>query len=172
MHANDILMAGSIATSREGYHTLNTWHQPIEYVHHITHGKKPATGEVRHHLNHNKLDNRPCNLDIISRAEHALHHDDYKVGLDNGRKTMESNEQWLEARKLKNSELMRAYNKALPIIKALKHIERLAAENISLTADNYNLYAQDRKIYNVTKLTTLRVNYDLDFEPVCVGRLS
>lgn len=165
MYRHDILMAGSIYVRPDnGYHILNSWYQPSEFIHHVTCPVKPKVGEVRHHLNHNKLDNRPSNLEVISRAEHAIHHDDYLKGLNAGRVTMESDERWLEARKLKNSELMKAYNRALPIIKALKHIGQMQTDGIPLTALNYHLRAKDRKIYNVTKLTTLFNNYDLTWD--------
>lgn len=165
MYRHDILLGGSInLRSDANYHAINSWHQPSEFIHHITCSAKPKPGEVRHHLNHDKLDNRPSNLEVISRAEHAVHHDNYLKGLEAGRVTMESDEQWLEARKLKNSELMKAYNRALPIIKALKHIGQMQTDGVPLTAINYNLRAKDRKIYNITKLTTLFNNYDLTWD--------
>lgn len=38
-------------------------------------GRKLRTGELVHHKNENKKDNRPTNLQLISRAAHAsLHH--------------------------------------------------------------------------------------------------
>lgn len=37
-------------------------------------GRTLRRGEVVHHINQNKLDNRPENLEVLSRAEHNAEH--------------------------------------------------------------------------------------------------
>ena len=37
--------------------------------------------EVYHHVNENPQDNRPKNLEVLTRSEHAEHHGDYNAGL-------------------------------------------------------------------------------------------
>lgn len=48
------------------------------YEHHVvyweTHGVVPGPGEVIHHLNEEKRDNRAENLQLLQRAEHNKHH--------------------------------------------------------------------------------------------------
>lgn len=41
-------------------------------------GRKLRSDEVVHHLNHDKLDNRPENLQVMSRAEHVKAHAHYE----------------------------------------------------------------------------------------------
>jgi hypothetical protein len=40
-------------------------------------GRYIKPNEIVHHINHNKLDNRPENLEVVSRSEHVHNHYDY-----------------------------------------------------------------------------------------------
>jgi hypothetical protein len=47
---------------------------------------RPLTGELLHHRNHNKQDNRLENLEIMTRADHnALHNKERSRDLETGR---------------------------------------------------------------------------------------
>ena len=48
-------------------------------------GRTLATGETVHHLNRDKTDNRPENLEVLTRSEHAAHHDAERGRDDLGR---------------------------------------------------------------------------------------
>jgi hypothetical protein len=43
-----------------------------------------SSDEVYHHKNEKPIDNRPTNIAVMDKAEHASHHGDYKVGLEKG----------------------------------------------------------------------------------------
>lgn len=46
---------------------------------------RPDNGQVIHHRNEDKLDNRIENLTCLPRGYHGAHHDEHRVRDDNGR---------------------------------------------------------------------------------------
>ena len=113
--------------------------------------------QIYHHFNENITDNRPSNLILLNRGEHALHHQDYKTGLDNGRVSMFSKiGKFRKAIKKKNRILMREYNKNLPIIKAFKAVALIIERGWEVNEANYIALQKEGVIYNLTGLDTLK----------------
>lgn len=162
LSAGQSLMGGSINMDA-AYREVKLSGRAFEKMYHVTSEHEPSEGYIRHHKNHNRHDDRPSNIDIISRAEHAEHHKDYLVGLRNGNATQKSTPAWREATRKKNSALMRAFNDALPILKALKALALLEDRGLDLSEFNYNELAKTGEIYNLTKLSTLEQNRGLVF---------
>lgn len=56
------------------------------YEHHVvywkTYGRVPKNGEMIHHKNHNRHDNKISNLVLMTPSEHRLTHSDGRVMLD------------------------------------------------------------------------------------------
>jgi len=114
--------------------------------------------QVSHHHNEITIDNRPSNLEIMDRGDHALHHEDYAVGLENGRRLMFSNKNTSlrKAIRKKNRHLLKEFNKQLPIIKAFKAVSLLKKKGIAITDISYENLRNTGEIYNLTRLETLR----------------
>lgn len=87
---SDEEVAGGVLT-RNTYPALASNTSPRRPVHHIVgdfrHGGYDED-EVYHHINEKPSDNRPRNIDVITRAEHAEIHRDYEAGLAAGRTRM------------------------------------------------------------------------------------
>jgi hypothetical protein len=157
------LLGGQLC-NQGNYSRIGLTNEPLRAVHKIVFDEN-TENDVIHHVDHNKRNNIPSNLERISRADHAKEHGDYITGLDNGRETMfNSSPEFREAIRRKNSELMRAYNKALPILKAMKALTWLQERGKALTEKNYNILRQRQTIYNLTKLETLRDKHNLAFD--------
>lgn len=153
----DTLIGGSILTTKRGYPYLysNTT-KPTE-VHKIVGNYKYGkldSGYVYHHVNENIGDNRPKNIQLLSRGEHATLHGDYKTGLSNSRKEMFSKGgKYRKATKKKNSALMREVNNFMWLYKAFKAIKLLDERGIKVTKKSYESLRSE--IYNLTRLTKL-----------------
>ena len=72
-------------TDDRGYEVWTVWDHPIRrrvLVHRLVaiaeHGVDEVVGKVVHHRNSIPWDNRPENLEVLSRGEHARHH--YEAG--------------------------------------------------------------------------------------------
>lgn len=80
---------GSAARDPEGatsYRKVNSRHEHRNVAEEMI-GRKLLKGEIVHHINRDKRDNRPENLQVMSRAEHiTVHRDDMIRGRRNARK--------------------------------------------------------------------------------------
>lgn len=110
-----------------------------------------------HHINGNKFDNRPTNLEILSNSEHSAEHaDDQTYGLVKGRTAMfKGNTKLTRAIKEKNSILMSEYNNKQGIIKAFKAVSIIKSRGIKVNKESYNSFLSTKEIYNLTSLKTL-----------------
>ena len=72
---------GNTGYNRNGYKTFKYNKKYDKLVHRHVYEKYngyiPKGYEI-HHINHNKLDNRPHNLQMMSRREHMNHHKKYR----------------------------------------------------------------------------------------------
>lgn len=108
-------------------------------------GDYKATSDlVVHHVDEDKLNNTTNNLVLMTREAHAKLHGDYETGLRSGNLTMATDLK--EKMKLKNSTLLKNYNKNQGILKAFSVIELIEEDGLEVTEDNYNLYRT--KLYN------------------------
>ena len=153
---SDEEVAGGVLT-RNTYPALASNTSPRRPVHHIVgdfrHGGYDED-EVYHHINEKPSDNRPRNIDVITRAEHAEIHRDYEAGLAAGRTRMFEQEGRLrDAIAEKNSRLLKLHNESLWLIKAVKVARTLRDRGIRLTASSYE--SMRKEVYNLTRLSTL-----------------
>lgn len=109
-----------------------------------------------HHINENRYDNSKGNIALLTDEEHAKVHGGNEHTLRLGNKTMFSgeNQEYREAIRKKNSELMRVYNQNQYLIKALKIVEILESEGLEVNEANYNKYRLS--IYNGTTIARLK----------------
>lgn len=148
------LSSSKLADSSGGYRVLDG--VPL---HRIVAGANSAS-DVVHHKNEIRTDNRPENLDILSRGEHAAVHKDYLSGLENGRTSMFDATSPMRARiKEKNQTLIRIYNKNQALHKAKAVVQSMSASGIALTEENYNV--NRAVVYNAPTLRTLASNYSI-----------
>ena len=107
--------------------------------------------KVIHHIDHNPSNNTLENLQLLTRKEHALLHNDYNKGLENGRKSMFSdsfNPSMRRQIKIKNSELISNYNKVRNVLVAIKFRDWMLKNNIDVTYNNYTC-CRDKKICKI-----------------------
>ena len=62
----------------EGYRKVGGRHEHRRVMESVL-GRKLTSDEIVHHKNHDKRDNRPENLEVMSRQEHIAEHRDYMV---------------------------------------------------------------------------------------------
>ena len=102
--------------------------------------------DVAHHKNHKPQNNSLKNFEIMTKGDHAKYHKDYLIGLENGRKSMFSeNGKHREKIKQKNSQLMKNYNKNQTYLKAFQVIDLILADGLIPTIELYEKY---RKSFN------------------------
>jgi hypothetical protein len=70
-----------ISVTVEGRHTTMLEHRWIMQQHL---GRALTRQEVVHHINHDKLDNRLANLQLMAKADHDNHHDNLAEGRGQG----------------------------------------------------------------------------------------
>ena len=160
-----LLVGGYIDTSSKYFKLGFKGVEPLHTVVGNAQLGERTVDEVYHHINDDSSDNRPDNLEIISRGEHALIHGDYYTGFQRARDKMftKKNTKLRRGIRLKNSRLMSNYNKNLPIIKAFKAVSYLQENGIKITQENYEKLRTDKVIYNLTTLERLATyGYDLD----------
>lgn len=122
-------------------------------------------GEVVHHVNSNKKDNTPSNLQILTRGEHNKIHQEidsisYK-GFEASKYTLfDKNGEFYEKNRQKNSELAKSLSKRNGLVKANAHINRMRKMNVDITEDNYEKFRH--LAYNLTYIDTLVKNGDIE----------
>ena len=95
---------------------------------------------VVHHLDYNPKNNELSNLKVLTKSEHAKLHEDYKIGLAKGNKTMSENPIAIKNRKEKNSEMFKQLNSRQALMKCFIILSDIENDNNKLTEENYELY--------------------------------
>ena len=143
--------------------------QDLVYNHYL--GELPK-GYVKHHKDHNIYNNTPENLDTITRAEHALHHDDYNVGLELGRQSMfDPNGKDRMKTQVKNGRLTKIFNEDQGIRRFQACINKLLERGMEVTPENYESLRGE--VYNLPKIDRLIENgYGNSFEDLVNCKLK
>ena len=183
LECGDSLVGGTFSNFLE-YPTigLNTC-KVQRMVHHISGDMKfggKEKGEVYHHANERTTDNRPANIELLTRGNHALHHGDYLTGLDKGRQTMfgSPRSKMRQAVYKKNSTLLKTHNEWLWLLKAIKIVNFMKLNRMRMTEKNYDIARLT--IYNGTtrkrllergitfkQLLKLSTSFKLDTSAAC-----
>lgn len=160
----EILDYANIKTDIKGlYDYVSGYKTNTEYLHQLVfnyfHPK--VEGKVIHHINSDKKDNRASNLEHLTRAEHAEHHQDYLKGLEKGRYSMFNPDgKYYEKTKVKNSKLMSFNNKYISIIKANKTITNMKEKGLPLTLESYETYRPET--YNLPHIDRMITKGDIN----------
>ena len=112
---------------------------------------------VRHHSNFNPLDDRPSNIVVLTRGEHAIVHKDYLVGLRKGHETIKNDPEVRATMKYNNSIKMREIMKNFAIVRSSHYVRKLV-EKLGIEFNNVDeeLYNKHKNIsYQVPKLSTI-----------------
>jgi len=145
----DLIEGGTI--EKQEYLTLKPIHGIAQPLHKVI-----EKSVLTHHQNENRWDNRPENLIPTDRAEHCLVHSkpEYRNYLESGQKEMfGENGKYKDQVKLKNSLLMKEFNKKQSEYKAILVIRHLMKNNLPVTEENYS--ANRKIIYNAPHIKTL-----------------
>ena len=157
---NDSIVGANYDLNSKAYPFIssNSISNCVGFLHRVLYKNNKATKHLDlHHINHVKVDNRPSNVELLTKSEHSKRHQQEDnsgamLGLKLGRQTMKTD---LEFKEL-NSKKMKALNSLLPLKKA-KQIARKAIEEFGeLTEETYNKCRTS--VYNGTKLKTLKIN--------------
>lgn len=161
LHVGDTLAAGRIF-DKEGYqHFTGNFGQTATPLHHVAHEANSKRvvedGYVRHHKDENPHNNDPSNIVLVSRADHAgAEHDNYKLGLDAGRKAMfETDGALREAVAAKNAALATEVSKHYGLYLGFKGLRYLESVNKKLTEANYENLLITKSAGKIAKLTTI-----------------
>lgn len=120
-------------------------------------------GCVRHHIDENILNNTRLNLTTLTKREHMLLHNDYAVGLINGRKSLKDPHSYANIKNyLKNQELMKLYNVDQNFRNFKIAIKKLRDLGLEPTIENYESLRVSSKVYrNMTEEERKKVHYNL-----------
>lgn len=163
---HDILFSSSLQVDERGYYVLShcAEHRTVHRLvsEHFT-GKKSGNGLNVHHSDHNKTNNQPDNLCLITTSEHGLHH------AEAGETTRFNSESSIwhehrEATKLKNSALISEYNKNQGLLKAIKILKELELCGESLTEIAYERLRVTKKRGQGPRLDRLLSKRNITFE--------
>lgn len=112
---------------------------------------------VRHHSNFNPLDDRPSNIAVVTRGEHAAIHKDYLTGLIKGHETMKNDPNVRAVMKANNSIKVKEIMKHYAIIRSSHYVRKLVEKlGIGFDSVDEELYNKNKNIaYQVPKLSTV-----------------
>lgn len=126
-------------------------------LHHIVGEHIYGEAEIYHHKDENTKNNVPDNLEPLTKVVHEKIHKNYEVGLRKGNETMfHSTDEFREATKKKNSEIIKAVNQKHYLFKAIKIVKMIISDGFEPTEVLYSTYRT--KLYNGTTLERLYEN--------------
>ena len=119
--------------------------------------KKSGAGYVLHHKDENPSNNAPCNLEFLTRAEHAKRHKDYLKGLEKGRSEMFSKKGRFRTKtKSKNSFLIKKWNENQGLYRAIKLVRELKKRGEAATKTNYSKLRDSGEFYNYPLISRMK----------------
>jgi len=126
-------------------------------LHHIVGEHIYGEAEIYHHKDENTKNNVPDNLEPLTKVAYEKLHKNYEIGLRKGNETMfHSTDEFREATKKKNSEIIKAVNQKHYLFKAIKIVKMIIADGLEPTEALYSTYRT--KLYNGTTLERLYEN--------------
>lgn len=154
---NDIIINCSLNTANE-YISVRGIYNTKEHLHKVILETPNSTDYVRHHINEDKHDNRLENLCVLTRVEHAKHHNGeiHLEALRKGRETMSSGK-YAEILSYKTSMMMDQLNKHNGLLSALRVLRYLDLHKIDINVTNYAIYRSC--VYNGAKLDKILLEY-------------
>jgi len=126
-------------------------------LHHIVGEHIHGEAEIYHHKDENTKNNLPDNIEPVTKIAHEKLHKNYEKGLRKGNETMfHGIDEFREATRKKNSEIIKAVNQKHYLFKAIKILKMMIEDDVELTEEVYNNYRV--KVYNGTTLERLKIN--------------
>jgi len=154
----DIIVNGVITNNEyPKFRSSNEFMSIGKKVHHIVGEKIYGEAEIYHHKDENTKNNLPENIDPITKIAHEKLHKNYEKGLRKGNETMfHGTDEFREATRKKNSEIIKAATKKQYLFKAIKIIKSIIDDDKEPTKKLYNKYRLN--FYNGTTLERLVIN--------------